>query len=60
MDDQNKNEQQGNSEGVSRRDVIKGLATIPVLGGVIYSAYRKMKYDPAAACMRIVSPFFTR
>jgi len=44
MDDQNKIEQ-SNSEGVSRRDVIKGLATIPVLGGVIYSAYRKMKYD---------------
>ena len=31
--------------GLSRRDIIKGLATIPFVGGAIYGAYRKRKYE---------------
>jgi predicted dehydrogenase len=34
----------GNSS-ISRRDIIKGLATVPVLGALAYSAYRKKKHD---------------
>lgn len=30
---------------LNRRDVIKGLATIPVLGAVIYGAYKKRQYE---------------
>jgi len=40
MNDSNKNE----SSGISRRDVVKGLATVPVLGAFVYAFYRKRKY----------------
>jgi len=46
MDDrENKNKNEDNSSGISRRDVIKGLATIPAVGGVLYSAYQRRKYE---------------
>ncbi len=38
--DKNTNE----SSGISRRDVVKGLATIPVLGAFAFAYYRKRKY----------------
>lgn len=31
--------------GLSRRDIVKGLATLPVLGAFGYGFYRKRKYD---------------
>ena len=31
--------------GISRRDIIKGLVTLPAIGGVLFSAYRKRKYE---------------
>ena len=30
---------------ISRRDVVKGLATVPVAGAMIYGWYRKQRYD---------------
>ena len=38
-------DQNPESSGLTRRDAIKGLATIPVVGGILYGAYRKIKYD---------------
>jgi len=37
----------GNTGGnkLGRRDIIKGLATVPVLGAFAYGAYRKMRLD---------------
>ena len=32
------------SSGISRRDIVKGLATVPVLGAFAYAFYRKRKY----------------
>lgn len=32
-------------EGLSRRDVLKGLATVPVLGAFAYAFFRKRRYD---------------
>ncbi len=34
-----------NQKKLSRRDVVKGLATIPVVGALIYGWSRKQKYD---------------
>ena len=31
--------------GISRRDIVKGMATVPVLGAFAYAFYRKRKYD---------------
>ncbi len=39
------NLQEKPSGSIKRRDVLKGLATIPVLGAFAYSLYRKRKYD---------------
>lgn len=30
---------------ISRRDIVKGLTTVPVLGAFVYAFYRKRKYD---------------
>jgi len=30
---------------ISRRDILKGLATVPVVGALMYGWYRKRKYD---------------
>jgi predicted dehydrogenase len=46
MDDNDKNIPPEDSKtGISRRDIIKGIATIPIVGGAIYGAYRKRKYE---------------
>jgi len=46
MDNQDKsNTTEDNSSGITRRDIIKGLATLPVVGGAIYGAYKKKKYE---------------
>jgi predicted dehydrogenase len=37
------NNQKG--KGLSRRDVVKGLVTVPVLGAVAYGIYKKRNYD---------------
>ena len=34
-----------NRKGLSRRDVVKGLVTVPVFGAVAYGIYKKRKYD---------------
>jgi predicted dehydrogenase len=34
-----------NKKGIGRRDVIKGLAAIPVLGAFLYSASKKYQFD---------------
>ncbi len=33
------------NKGISRRDIVKGLATVPVLGAFAYGFYRKRKHD---------------
>ncbi len=30
---------------IDRREILKGLATVPVLGALFYGWYRKQKYD---------------
>lgn len=35
----------GEGESVSRRDVLKGLATVPVLGAFAYAYFRKRRYE---------------
>ncbi|MBE0673107.1 MAG: Gfo/Idh/MocA family oxidoreductase [Bacteroidales bacterium] len=46
MNDNNKGETARNEgEGLSRRDVLKGLATVPVLGAFAYAFLRKRRYD---------------
>ena len=37
-------ENKNGSSGISRRDVVKGLATIPVLGAFAFAFYRKRKH----------------
>ncbi|GAP67881.1 predicted dehydrogenase [Bacteroidales bacterium 6E] len=41
----NKNTTQNGGNPVNRRDVLKGLATVPVLGAVAYGLYKKKSYD---------------
>lgn len=37
---------EGGAEGkITRRDIVKGLATVPVLGAFAYGFYRKRKFD---------------
>jgi predicted dehydrogenase len=38
-------ENNGKTKGLSRRDVVKGLVTVPVLGAVAYGIYKKRNYD---------------
>lgn len=48
MDDHKKgtvNQDNEEKPGLSRRDIIKGLATVPVLGAFAYGWYRKKKYQ---------------
>lgn len=46
MEEKDKNNlNEDSTSGLSRRDIIKGLATIPFVGGAIYGAYRKRKYE---------------
>ncbi len=46
MEEKDKKAKDGEqSSGLSRRDLLKGLATLPAVGGVLYSAYKKRKYD---------------
>lgn len=46
MEDKDRsNLHEDNNSGVSRRDAIKGLATIPFVGGAVYGAYRKHKHE---------------
>ncbi|MGD1889795.1 MAG: twin-arginine translocation signal domain-containing protein [Cyclobacteriaceae bacterium] len=33
------------SSGITRRDILKGLATVPVLGGFVIGASAKQSYD---------------
>lgn len=35
----------GKGENVSRRDILKGLATVPVLGAFAYAYFRKRRYE---------------
>ncbi|MFO7755696.1 MAG: Gfo/Idh/MocA family oxidoreductase [Bacteroidales bacterium] len=35
----------GESSGLSRRDLIKGMATVPVMGAFAFAYYRKRKYS---------------
>jgi len=38
-------QEHGDESGISRRDIVKGLATVPVLGAFGYAFYRKRKLD---------------
>ena len=38
-------EKGGSDQKVERRDVLKGLATIPILGAFVYSVLRKQRYN---------------
>ncbi len=42
---ENKKSSPQDSSGISRRDIIKGLVTLPAVGGVLYGAYQKRKYE---------------
>ena len=42
MDEHNKQEEK---PGMTRRDVVRGLATVPVLGAVAYGLYKKKSLD---------------
>jgi len=37
--------EQSDKKKVKRRDVLKSLATVPILGALAYGIYRKRKYD---------------
>ena len=39
------NEHQGNTPKMNRRDVLKGLATLPIVGAVAYGALKKERYS---------------
>jgi len=41
----NTNQDPNKEKKIGRRDIIKGLATIPVLGAFIYSWYKKQRFD---------------
>lgn len=45
MEDKNKNIPAGSGSKINRRDVLKGLATVPVLGAVAYGVYKKKNYE---------------
>ena len=46
MDENKENNNIKKSEGkLGRRDLLKGLVTVPVLGAFVYSAYQKNKYN---------------
>ena len=45
MEDQNKSNQKKDKKNISRRDVLKSLATVPVVGAVAYGALKKKQYD---------------
>lgn len=46
-ENQNKTENKDNntSKKINRRDVLKGLATIPVVGALAYGAFKKKRYE---------------
>lgn len=39
------NKKQEENQGITRRDVVRGLATVPVLGAVAYGLYKKKNLD---------------
>ncbi len=39
------NENQGNTPKMNRRDVLKGLATLPIVGAVAYGVMKKERYS---------------
>jgi len=45
MEDQEKTNQKKDHKKVTRRDVLKGLATVPVVGAIAYGVYKKTQYD---------------
>ena len=45
LDSDHINNSSSEKKGLSRRDAIKGLATVPVLGAFAYGWYKKNKYD---------------
>lgn len=45
MEDNNKDLTAGKGNNIHRRDILKGLATVPVLGAVAYGLYKKKSYD---------------
>lgn len=45
MEDNTKDTHAGKGNSIHRRDVLKGLATVPVLGAVAYGLYKKKSYD---------------
>jgi len=48
MSDNNQNgKSNGGNGGIGRRDILKGLATVPVLGAVWFGAFKKKQYDAA-------------
>ncbi len=42
---ENENKKEKNQSGTTRRDVLKSLATVPVLGAFAYGYYKKKRYD---------------
>lgn len=45
MEENNNNRINNNDNKINRRDILKGLATVPVLGAVAYGLYKKKSYD---------------
>ncbi len=43
--DNNKKNEKKEGQVIHRRDIIKGLATLPVVGAFFYSLYKKRRYD---------------
>ncbi|MBE0655895.1 MAG: gfo/Idh/MocA family oxidoreductase, partial [Bacteroidales bacterium] len=39
------NEQNEGQAGLSRRDIIKGLVTVPIVGALAYGTWKKKRYD---------------
>ncbi len=44
-DNKEKSEKQEKSEGMGRREALKGLATIPVLGAMAYGVFKKSRFE---------------
>ncbi len=45
MEEKKKVNQEENKNSITRRDILKGIATVPVVGALAYGAYKKKKYD---------------
>jgi predicted dehydrogenase len=45
MEENNNNRMNNNGDKINRRDILKTIATVPVLGAVAYGLYKKKSYD---------------